>query len=51
MAFEDNQMESMYLLTDGKPDTSTGLVLKEVEKMNENRNAIINTISFQCDDR
>ena len=51
MAFSDNEMESIYLLTDGKPDTSTGMVLKAVNTMNEDRNVVINTISFQCDDR
>ena len=51
MAFADRHMESIYLLTDGKPDTSTGMVLKRVEDMNDDRNVVINTISFQCDDR
>jgi len=30
LAFEDLQIDSVYLLTDGKPDTSTSLVLRQV---------------------
>ena len=41
----------IYLLTDGKPDTSMSLVLNEVREMNSAKNIIINTISFNCPDR
>ncbi|XP_064617094.1 von Willebrand factor A domain-containing protein 3A-like [Liolophura sinensis] len=50
MAFADPDIEAVYLLTDGKPDTSTSLVLREVSEMNENRRVKINTISFNCED-
>ena len=51
MAFEEPDIDAVYLLTDGKPDSSTALVLHEVEKLNTDRNVIVNTISFNCDDR
>ena len=51
MAFEDKEIEAIYLLTDGKPDSSTSLVLKEVSRMNTERQVTVNTISFNCDDR
>ena len=51
MAFQDEEVEAIYLLTDGKPDTSTSLVIREVAKMNENRGVHIHTISFNCEDR
>lgn len=51
MAFEDGEVEGVYLLTDGKPDTSTSLVMREVAKMNETRDVHIHTISFNCEDR
>jgi hypothetical protein len=41
----------IYLLTDGKPDTSMSMVLNEVRQMNSNKNIVINTISFNCPDR
>ncbi|XP_074648285.1 von Willebrand factor A domain-containing protein 3A-like isoform X2 [Tubulanus polymorphus] len=50
VAFADADVEAIYLLTDGKPDTSTSLVLREVAKMNETRQVNINTISFNCAD-
>ena len=51
MAFADPEVEALYLLTDGKPDSSTSLVLREVARMNSDRNVRINTISFNCDDQ
>ena len=51
LAFEDKDLEAIYLLTDGKPDTSTSLVLREVARMNLDRNITVNTISFNCSDR
>jgi hypothetical protein len=51
LAFQDDDLEAVYLLTDGKPDTSTSLVLREVARMNLERNVSVNTISFNCSDR
>ena len=51
LAFRDPDIDAIYLLTDGKPDTSTSMVLREVAKMNERRNINVNTISFNCTDR
>lgn len=51
MAFDDPEIEAIYMLTDGKPDTSTSLVLREVGEWNNDRNIQINTISFNCSDR
>ncbi|PVD38341.1 hypothetical protein C0Q70_00953 [Pomacea canaliculata] len=50
LAFEDSAIEAIYLLTDGKPDTSTSLVLREVARMNADRDIPVNTISFNCSD-
>ncbi|ESO87152.1 hypothetical protein LOTGIDRAFT_107324, partial [Lottia gigantea] len=50
LAFDDPDIEAIYMLTDGKPDTSTSLVLREVMAMNEERNIPVNTISFNCSD-
>ncbi|XP_035826258.1 von Willebrand factor A domain-containing protein 3A isoform X2 [Aplysia californica] len=50
LAFRDPDIDAIYLLTDGKPDTSTSLVLREVSKRNEKRNISVNTISFNCTD-
>ncbi|ELU05822.1 hypothetical protein CAPTEDRAFT_167235 [Capitella teleta] len=51
MAFRDKDVAAIYLLTDGKPDTSTSLVLRKVAEMNESEQVVVNTISFNCDDR
>lgn len=51
MAFDDPEIEAIYMLTDGKPDTSTSLILREVGEWNNERNIQINTISFNCSDR
>lgn len=51
MAFDDPDITAVYMLTDGKPDTSTSMVLKEVSEMNVDRKIPINTISFNCSDR
>lgn len=50
LAFEDYDIDAVYLLTDGKPDTSTALILKEVAE-NAERMIPINTISFNCNDK
>ncbi|XP_060556889.1 von Willebrand factor A domain-containing protein 3A-like [Ruditapes philippinarum] len=49
LAFDDPEIDSVYLLTDGKPDTSTSLVLREVAENTKNL-IPINTISFNCND-
>lgn len=49
-AFLDDSLEAIYLLTDGKPDTSTALVLERVLEMNESHHIPITTISFNCSD-
>lgn len=51
MAFDDPDITAVYMLSDGKPDTSTSLVLKEVSEMNVERKIPVNTISFNCSDR
>lgn len=50
MAFEDPDVQGIYLLTDGKPDNSTTMVLREVAKLNSGRNVRVHCISFNCDD-
>ena len=50
-AFGDQEVSAIYLITDGKPDNSTSLVLDEVRKMNQVRHLSINTVSFNCDDK
>ncbi|PIK46930.1 putative von Willebrand factor A domain-containing protein 3A [Apostichopus japonicus] len=49
-AFQDKRLEAIYLLTDGKPDTSTSKILGDVAEINTIRGVKINTISFNCDD-
>ncbi|PIK60484.1 putative von Willebrand factor A domain-containing protein 3A [Apostichopus japonicus] len=49
-AFQDKRLEAIYLLTDGKPDTSTSKILGDVAEINTIRRVKINTISFNCDD-
>jgi len=50
-AFCDLEVDAIYLLSDGKPDTSTQHVLKEVAQMNEHRRLKVHTMSFHCDDK
>ena len=49
-AFQDNEIQAMYLLTDGKPDSSTARVLREVAQVNTIRGVKVHTISFNCED-
>ncbi|XP_028395207.1 von Willebrand factor A domain-containing protein 3A-like [Dendronephthya gigantea] len=49
-AFQDPGIEGIYLVTDGKPDTSTTMVLRELAKLNNARQVRVHTISFNCDD-
>lgn len=44
-------MEALYILTDGKPDTSCNLILKEIERLRKQQDIKIHTISFSCVDR
>ncbi|XP_067318576.1 von Willebrand factor A domain-containing protein 3A [Anolis sagrei] len=50
-AFLLQDVEALYLLTDGKPDTSCNLVLKEIEMLRKKQAIPIHTISFNCTDR
>ena len=50
-AFDDENINSIYLVTDGKPDNSCGMVLDEVKNINAHRHIKINTISFNCEDK
>ncbi|XP_032657999.1 von Willebrand factor A domain-containing protein 3A isoform X7 [Chelonoidis abingdonii] len=50
-AFCFQDLEALYVLTDGKPDTSCSLILKEVEKIRKKETIKIHTISFNCSDR
>lgn len=44
-------IEALYVLTDGKPDTSCSLILKEIERLRKKQDIKIHTISFSCADR
>ncbi|KAJ7401385.1 hypothetical protein BTVI_96387 [Pitangus sulphuratus] len=44
-------VEALYLLTDGKPDTSCSLILEETERLRKEQDIKIHTISFSCADR
>lgn len=44
-------VEALYLLTDGKPDTSCSLILKEIERLIKQQDIKIHTICFSCADR
>ncbi|XP_015743008.2 von Willebrand factor A domain-containing protein 3A [Python bivittatus] len=50
-AFSLHEVEALYMLTDGKPDTSCSLILKEMEMLRKKRAITIHTISFNCSDR
>uniref|UniRef100_A0ABM5F0R3 von Willebrand factor A domain-containing protein 3A n=1 Tax=Pogona vitticeps TaxID=103695 RepID=A0ABM5F0R3_9SAUR len=50
-AFALQDVEALYVLTDGKPDTSCTLVLKEIGTLMKKRAVKIHTISFNCSDR
>ena len=44
-AFSFPDVEGLYLLTDGKPDTSCSLILSEVQRLKEKRDVKVHTIS------
>lgn len=48
--FTDENAEAVYLISDGKPDTSIKLTLSEANRLNQKR-IPIHTISLNCDDR
>ncbi|XP_053132699.1 von Willebrand factor A domain-containing protein 3A isoform X3 [Hemicordylus capensis] len=50
-AFGLQGVEALYVLTDGKPDTSCRLVLKEIEMLLKEHAVRIHTVSFNCSDR
>ncbi|XP_035877287.1 von Willebrand factor A domain-containing protein 3A isoform X2 [Phyllostomus discolor] len=50
-AFSFRDVEGLYLLTDGKPDTSCSFILSEVQRLKEERNVKIHTISLSCTGR
>nr|XP_018668721.1 von Willebrand factor A domain-containing protein 3A [Ciona intestinalis] len=50
VALADEEAEAIYLLTDGKPDSSIKLTLSEASNLNK-KNIPIHTISFNCDNR
>ncbi|XP_046873267.1 von Willebrand factor A domain-containing protein 3A isoform X2 [Hypomesus transpacificus] len=41
----------MYVLSDGKPDSSCSLVLTETEKLTSGKHITIHTVSYNCTDR
>ncbi|XP_073071558.1 von Willebrand factor A domain-containing protein 3A isoform X2 [Manis javanica] len=45
-AFSFPHVEGVYLLTDGKPDTSCSLILSEVKRVMEERDVKVHTISL-----
>ncbi|XP_025011040.2 von Willebrand factor A domain-containing protein 3A isoform X1 [Gallus gallus] len=49
LSFQD--VEALYILTDGKPDTSCNLILKEIERLRKQQDIKIHTISFSYVDR
>ncbi|XP_008059962.1 von Willebrand factor A domain-containing protein 3A [Carlito syrichta] len=50
-AFSFHNLEGLYLLTDGKPDTSCSLVLNEVQRLREKRDVKVHAISLNGSDR
>uniref|UniRef100_A0AC11CJM2 von Willebrand factor A domain containing 3A n=1 Tax=Ovis aries TaxID=9940 RepID=A0AC11CJM2_SHEEP len=46
--FSFPDVEGLYLLTDGKPDTSCSLILSEVQRLKEKRDIKVHTISLDC---
>ncbi|XP_019062940.2 von Willebrand factor A domain-containing protein 3A [Fukomys damarensis] len=50
-AFSFHGVQGLYLLTDGKPDTSCSLVLDAVQRLQEDRAVKVHTVSLSCEDR
>ncbi|XP_049644109.1 von Willebrand factor A domain-containing protein 3A [Suncus etruscus] len=49
--FNFQDVEGLYLLTDGKPDTSCSLVLRTVQRLKEEKDVKVHTISLSCSAR
>ncbi|XP_058536234.1 von Willebrand factor A domain-containing protein 3A isoform X1 [Ochotona princeps] len=49
--FSFHGVQGLYLLTDGKPDTSRSLVLSAVQRLREERHVRVHTVSLSCTDR
>ncbi|XP_069860464.1 von Willebrand factor A domain-containing protein 3A [Dipodomys merriami] len=49
LSFRD--VQGLYLLTDGKPDTSCSFVLNTIQKFQKDRDVKVHTISLNCADR
>lgn len=45
-AFSLHNVEGLYLLTNGKPDTSCNLILREVQRLREAHDVRVHTISL-----
>lgn len=43
-------IDAIYLLTDGKPDTSTSTILRSLNRLDAGRNIAVHAISFNCCD-
>nr|XP_034372547.1 von Willebrand factor A domain-containing protein 3A [Arvicanthis niloticus] len=50
-AFSFQDVQGLYLLTDGKPDTSCSLILNTVERFQKERGVKVHTISLTSTDR
>ncbi|KAF7465954.1 hypothetical protein GHT09_003402 [Marmota monax] len=50
-AFSFQDVQGLYLLTDGKPDTSCNFVLNAVYRLQKERDVKVHTISLNCTDR
>ncbi|XP_040611258.1 von Willebrand factor A domain-containing protein 3A [Mesocricetus auratus] len=50
-AFSFQDMQGLYLLTDGKPDTSCNLILNTVQRLQKERDVKVHTISLTNTDR
>ncbi|CAH6793035.1 Vwa3a [Phodopus roborovskii] len=49
--FSFQDMQGLYLLTDGKPDTSCNLILSAVQRLQKERDVKVHTISLTSTDR
>ncbi|MEJ1273892.1 von Willebrand factor A domain containing 3A [Cricetulus griseus] len=50
-AFSFQDIQGLYLLTDGKPDTSCNFILNAVQKLHKERDVKVHTISLNSTDR
>lgn len=49
-AFREKEVDAIYLLTDGKPDSSCSRIFREIAQVNTVRGVKVHTISFNCND-